>query len=176
MSKSHTTPRRRRVHWTPGLVVAVPLAGDTWGRGQTSELMWKNVGYLALFSHRLPSLDTSVPPIARSDAISLIAVDRHALASGRWPLVSSSAALFPKQEFPNERFATTGYIGATILDHGIAEDFLSAYHGLIPWNGPYADEAYLDRLLLAGCPRPATARILSAEQRLQYRKNMESSA
>ena len=171
MTNTGGTPGRRRVRWQPGLLFAVPLADDSWGLGQTSDLMMKNVGYVALFSHRLPSLNADRPSVRRSDAVALTAVDRHGVASGRWPVLESGVVLFPKNEFANERFAAQGYIGAILFDHGIAEDLLSAYHGLIPWNGPYLQEDYLDRLLLPNLKRPAAAKIISPEERRKFRQD-----
>ena len=161
-------PGRRRVKWIPGLVFALPLADESWGVGQTADLMWPNVGYCALFSARIQTLDEGLPDLSRKSLVALLAVTRHGLALGYWPVLSTSAALFSKADFPNERLAATGYVGATMYDYGVADDLLSAYHGLIPWN-TWKDEDFLDTLLAPGVLRPATAHMLSPAERARYR-------
>jgi hypothetical protein len=75
-----------------------------------------------------------------------------------------------KREFPNERFAGTGYIGAKHYTVGILQKFLSAYHGLIPWNS-MEDESYFDTLLGPGIDRPANVVVLPPGERQKYRES-----
>jgi hypothetical protein len=117
---------------------------------------------------RLSDLDAPVPILARNDLVALLALTRHGLTSGYWPVLATRPVLFSKAEFPNERLARSGYVGATMYDYGLAEDLLSAYHGLIPWN-TWKEEDYLDTMLAPGVPRPVTARVLSATDRASYR-------
>ena len=63
-----------------------------------------------------------------------------------------------------------GYVGAKNHDAELLEDFLSAFHGLIPWNVMY-DEKYWETLLAPGVKVPNTVNILSAKEREQYRNN-----
>jgi hypothetical protein len=157
----------KRAKWVPGLVVAVPLADGSWGVGQTAELMWPNIGYCALFSARIPQLEAPVPTFARTNLVALLAVDRYGVTSGEWPVLATGPALFPKADFGNERFRSAGYVGAVTYDHALAEDLLSAYHGLTPWN-TWHDEHYLDTMLAPGVGRPPTARVLSASERAKH--------
>ena len=168
MSLIDYRPGRRRVKWVPGLIFAVPLTDRSWGVGQTSELMMPHWGYCALFSERLPSLDAAVPRPTKKDLVALLAVARQGLASGYWPVIGTGPAVFGKAEFPNERLAASGYVGAQMYDYGLGEELLSAFHGLTPWN-TYKEEDYLDTMLAPGVARPAAAKVLSAAERAAYR-------
>ena len=163
-------PGRKRVKWIAGLVFAVPLEDRSWGVGQSAELMWPHWGHCALFSARLQRLDAPVPPLTKHDLVALLTVARHGLAQGYWPVIGTAPALFAKAEFPNERFAPSGYVGAVTYDYGLAEALLSAYHGIIPWN-TWKDERYLDTMLAPGVPRPRSAKLLSSAERASYRKS-----
>lgn len=165
------SPRPKRVVWRPGLVVAIPVTGGGWGVGQTADLMMPNVGYVALFAHRCESLDIPVPTLARESLIGLVATTRHAVSTGHWPLIDEARPVVATAEFPNERFAVEGYIGAKLYDPGVIEDFLGAYHGLHPWNGDFIEEDFLDQLLLPGRPRPREAILLSPTERIDYRRS-----
>ncbi len=161
--------KAKRVRWRPGLVVTIPLKDGSWGIGQTGDLMMPNVGYVALFNERLNSLASVVPILTRRALISLLAVTRHSVSTGRWHVIDEGHPLVPKTEFPNEQFAATGYVGAKLYDSELVEDFLDAYYGLAPWNGDFLEEDYLDRFLLPGRPRPQTAILLSPVERAEYR-------
>ena len=161
-------PGRRRVKWVPGLVFAVPLTDHSWGVGQTAELMMPHWGYCALFSVRFPTLEAAIPRPNKKDLVALLAVARRGLASGYWPVIATAPPLFAKAEFPNERLAASGYIGAKMYDYGLGEALLSAFHGLTPWN-TYKEENYLDTMLAPGVARPASAKVLSAAERAAYR-------
>jgi hypothetical protein len=156
------------VKWAPGLICAVPLADGSFGVAQTGELMMPNIGYCALFSTRLMKHDVPTPQPARSDVVALLAVARYGITSGHWPVLAAAPTLFATTEFSNERFRNVGYVGSIAYDCALAEDLLSAFHGLIPWND-WKDENYLDTMLAPDVPRPPTARLLSADELASYR-------
>lgn len=136
--------------------------------------MWPNIGYCALFSAWIPVADAPIPPLVRQDLVALLAVKRHGLTSGRWPVLGSGA-LFEKADFPNERLKEAGYVGAKVYDCGLAEALLSAFHGLTPWND-WKEENYLDTMLAPGVSRPRTARVLDAAELATYRAAKASGA
>ncbi len=86
-----------------------------------------------------------------------------------WVTLVVTEPVVEKAVFPNERFASKGYVGAKIYDAGIVSDFIAAFHGIEPWNVMYNEE-YFDELLAPGLERPATAVWLSADERAAYRK------
>jgi hypothetical protein len=120
-------------------------------------------------SLRIPHLDLDCPVPRRVEILSLIATWKNSLGNGAWPILCVAPPVVAKDEFPNEKFASVGYIGAKHYDEGLVADFLSAYAGLIPWNAQFRDEAYLDSLLAPGRVRPPSSCLLSPEERRAYR-------
>ena len=152
------------------MTYAVPLSDGSFGIAQAGEAMMTNVVYVALFSNRLPVLPDRPPELERKSAIALSATWRQALNRGDWPSLKLAAEVFQKAEFPNERFAP-GYVGAKHCDAGVLRDFLSAYHGLIPWNAMH-DPAFYDNLLMPGLNRPDSVVLLGEQVRARYRQEV----
>ena len=161
-----TGPRKAR--WKPGMVYAVPLEGGSFGLAQSIDAMTVNIIYVAVFSHRLPAPPPSPPELAPIAAVALLATRRQALNRGEWLSLGLAPPAFKKRHFPNERFVSEGYVGAKIYDAGLIAEFLSAYHGLLPWN-VMAEENYYEAMLKPGVS-PTKAIILSSEERLAYRR------
>lgn len=159
---------RKRVRWAPGAVYAVPLTDGSYGLAQAIDAMMVNVIYVALFAARLPAVPEVVPELRPETIVSLAATWRQDLDRGDWPYVGGAPLVVRKAAFPNERFAASGYVGAKHYDAGILADFLSAYHGLLPWNVMHVED-YYDRLLAPGVPRPDTAQLLDPAARAAYR-------
>ena len=160
--------RKKRTRWAPGVVYAVPLTDGSYGVAQAVDAMMVNVIYVALFRSRLQSLPDASPSLSRSDVVALTATWRRDLENGDWPVLGSADLAVEKAEFPNERFASKGYIGAKHFDAELLAEFLSAYHGLLPWNVSYEEDAY-DQMLAPGICRPDSAIVLDPEARNAYR-------
>jgi hypothetical protein len=160
--------RRKRVEWEYGAVFAVPLIDGSYGIGQAIGSMMTNIVHSAFFSTRFQSLPSSLPALRRDDVVALLSTWKQSLNFGEWPILGVARFIVEASEFPNERFRDAGYVGATHYDEGIVQEFLSAYHGLTPWNTSY-DERYYDALLREGVARPTAAIILPAEARQKYR-------
>jgi immunity protein 26 of polymorphic toxin system len=158
---------RKRVRWSPGAVYAVPLSDGSFGIAQAIDAMMVNVIYVALFAHRFAELPTTLPLLQRNHIVSLTATWRQHLNRGDWPYLEHAPLSVAKSSFPNERFARDGYVGAKHADAGILALFLSAYHGLVPWNVMYRDD-YYDQFLAPGVPRPTQAVILDHAARAAY--------
>ena len=152
------------------MVFAVPLPDGSFGLAQAVDAMMVNIIYVALFSDRFPGLPQSTVAPRTSSAVALSATWRQHLNRGDWPSIGVAPPVFKKAQFPAERFALSGYVGAKHYDAGILADLLAAYHGLIPWNGMH-DESYYDHFLLPGRKRPATALVLGAAERDAYRRD-----
>ena len=118
------------------MVYAVPLTDGSLGIAQAGEAQGEmlNVIYVALFSDRHSCVPDEPPPLKREDSIALVATWRQGLNRGDWLTVGHAPEVFRTPEFPNERYAKNGYVGAQHQDTGLLSNFLSAYHGLIPWN------------------------------------------
>ena len=165
--------KRKQSRWKPGMVYAVPLADGSFGVAQAGEAQgpFVNVIYVALFAERYTHIPDQAPTMKRDSAVSLTATWRQALNRGEWLSLGVASEIFRKSEFPNERYADKGYVGAKNYDAGLLADFLSAFNGFLPWNVMH-DPAYYDELLRPGLPRPKTARILNESDREKYRREV----
>jgi hypothetical protein len=163
--------KRKQSRWKPGTVYAVPLTDGSFGVAQAGEVQGEfiNVIYVALFADRYTHIPDELPALKRDSAVSLAATWRQALNRGEWPSIGVAREIFKKSEFPNERYVRKGYVGAKNYDAGLLADFLSAFHGLLPWNVMH-DPAYYDQLLRPGLARPHSARILNEHERDTYRR------
>jgi len=130
--------------------------------------MMVNVIYVALFADRSPDPLTRPASFDRERVVSLAAIWRQNLNRGDWKYLGVIPPVVQKPEFPNERFARVGYVGARHYDAGLLADFLSAYHGFLPWNVLH-DEGFYDQLLAPGVARPSTAVVLGAAEREEFR-------
>jgi hypothetical protein len=157
----------KRVRWSPGAVDAVPLSDGSFGIAQAIDAMMVNIIYVALFSDRSSELPAVPPSLHRENIVALTATWRQHLNRGDWPYLSQVPLCVPKSAFPNERFAGAGYVGAKHSDAGLLALFLSAYHGLVPWNVMYKED-YYDGFLAPGVPRPASAIILDPAAKAEY--------
>ena len=165
-----TSLKPKKSKWVPGMIYAVPLADGSFGMAQAIDAMTVNIIYVAIFIDRTCDIPPTPPKLTRTHAVSLVATWRQHLNSGDWPSIGVGPLVYQKKDFPNEQFAKKGYIGAKHYDIGILQDFLSAYHGIVPWNVNYKED-YYDQFLMLGKERPSNIIWLSPEQRLEYRRN-----
>lgn len=161
----------KHLRYKPGMVYAVPLADGTFGLAQAGEAMWPNVIHVALYLDRYPDMPVGVPSLARENVVSLVATWKKDLNKGAWLPLGIAAQAAARHEFPNEALAQQGYIAAKHYDAGILAEFLSAFHGLLPWNVMF-DPAYYDKLLAPGAPRSDKIRMLSDADRTAYRREV----
>jgi hypothetical protein len=157
--------------YKPGMVYAVPLSDGTFGIAQAGSAMWPNVIYIALYADRYEELPNSIPPLSRLRAVSLTATWKKDLNKGTWVPLGITEEEHALAEFPNEAHADQGYVGAKNYDAGILSEFLSAYHGLLPWNVMH-DSNYYDQLLAPSAPRSDKITILSEADRVAYRREV----
>jgi hypothetical protein len=153
------------------MVYAVPLTDGSYGIAQAGEAMWPNVIYVALFADRFLVLPETAPSLTRNSCIALVATWRQALNRGEWLSLGLVPDTYSKSEFPNEQFAQNGYIGARNYDAGVLSKFVSAYHGLFPWN-VMLDPCFYDGILKPGVPRPSSLEILDEYSREKYRREI----
>ena len=165
--------KRKQSPWKPGMTYAVPLVDGSFGIAQAGEAMGDlvNVIYVALFADRFPALPTMPLPLDARTAIALSATWRQDLNRGKWLSLTVQPEVFRRSDFPNERFAASGYVGATHSGAGILTDFMCAYHGLVPWNVMF-DPEHHDKLLRPGVNRPDQALVLSDAERQRYRREV----
>lgn len=145
--------RKKKIKWENGDIFAVPLEDKTFGYGQIIDLMWENVVYCAFFDLHTDSLSEDIPKFSKGDIISAIAVSREQLDYDVWKILGYSKPVCKKKIFGNEKFKRKGYVGAEIYDAALAEDFLSAFFAIIPWDNWYKPD-YLDKFLISIKKKP----------------------
>jgi hypothetical protein len=120
----------RRARWEPGLTYLVPISDGRYGVAQSIAAMMSHCIYVSVFVHLVSSVPSSALQLHRAEIISLVAVVRSTLRE--WVTLVVTEPVVEKAAFPNERFASTGYIGAKIYGAGIVSDFIAAFHGIKP--------------------------------------------
>jgi hypothetical protein len=148
--------RRKRIQWEHGDLFAVPLVDGSFGIVQAIDHWMPHWIYTAVTDQRVEAVPPTATVHGRGRVISLIAVSDDAFDFGAFTRVGTASALARRKDFPNERFAQSGYVGAKSYTDGIVADFLSAWHGLSPWT-QYKDPEYFDKLLVSGVRRPPHA-------------------
>ncbi len=161
----------KRVRWKQGSVYGIPLDDGGFGLCQAIDLMMPNVVYIAVFSYQFKELPETIPPLNRSDILSLGATWKQDLNNGKWASIGICEPIVGKSEFPNEAFAEDGYIGAVTSDSGLYSKFLAACFGLEPWNTMF-DPKYWDKYLNSDNTRPSSVNVLSEDARNQYRNEV----
>ena len=102
---------------------------------------------------RTHTVQSEIPKFTFDNVISCIAVSREQIDYGVWRILGYTDIICDKNMFKNEGFASNGYVGAKVYDAALAEDFLSAFHAIIPWDD-WFDPNYLDALLISKQKKP----------------------
>jgi immunity protein 26 of polymorphic toxin system len=160
----------KKTRWKPGMVFAIPVDVGKFGIAQAIDSMMENVIYIAVFSDLYDEIPEEIEFLDKENVISLHATWKQDLNNGTWAKVGILPSVASKSDFPNEEFASSGYVGAKHSSAGIFNDFLAAYHGVAPWN-VMTDENYWDSYLNAGKSRPDKVILLTEDQRKEYRNS-----
>lgn len=158
-----------RPRYKPGMVYAVPLADGSFGLAQAGNPMFPTVIYVALFLDRFLVLPSETPRLDPSQVISLTGTWRKNLNKGIWMPLGISEQTLGLLNHPTQALAAEGYVGAKHYGAGLLSEFLSACHGVLPWNVMH-DPVFYEELLLPGFARPAKAVVLGEEERMAYRR------
>ena len=154
---------KRRLKWSPGDLFAVPLSDGSFGFAQAVARVDTYAVDFALLSIRSPQPEPLAPPPMRVHAVAVQATWRNVITGAHWKFVGSTDLVIPLQACPNQRLISAGeFRGLKHSDWGLLEKFLSAYHGLFPWNLYPAFD--FDSYLLPGTERPPAAMLLTPDQ------------
>jgi hypothetical protein len=145
---------RKQQRWDVGDVFLVRQRDGQWSAGQILDRMMPNVISCAFYDMRVAKPDALPLPLSIAGLIAVASVTRDGLDSGEWRVVGHAPIGVERRLWPNEPFRNIGWIGAKIFDAGIFEEFLEAFHGLVPWDN-WKDPDYLDRLLISPDKKPA---------------------
>lgn len=150
------TMRKKKVSWQPNDVFVIPLLNGSYAVGHILDQRLINAVRIALYSEVINGLGdidfTSL--IDSKNLISLIEVTREQLDYGVWKIIGNKRAVIPVDRYPNEQFRANKWINSIVRDAAIAEDFLNAFHGFLPWN-KYFDPQYFDKLLVNISKKPS---------------------
>jgi hypothetical protein len=148
--------KRKKTKPLAGQVVALPLAEGTFGLGHVAAVGGSVT--VALFPRRARSpedLAASLDSALSEPPISTMVVTADELEDGEWPVIGARDPAYPPALLDKRGTSHT----ATV-----ARFFLSAYHGLVAWDGLYDPKGY-EKLLLPGVKVPPTVR---------YKKDIEA--
>lgn len=131
--------------WDEADLFTVPLLDGASGVGQVVEVL--SGGALVVLTSRRGEDGGQV---AGDEIVALLRVPREPLDSGQWPIgrletLPRPRTLIEPRHAPDD-----------LQDPAVVEAFLSACHGLLPWD--YFPGDVFDRLLYPGRERPASAR------------------
>ncbi len=127
----------------------VPLLDGSDGIGQVIEIGEDGL-FVLLSSDRHG--DAGSVPVPLSRVLALLRIPADPLASGQWGITGFDMIPETRKIWPHDLF----WPDLPLTDPAIVEAFLSACHGLFPWDG-FPDEGLFDRMLAAGRDRPAQA-------------------
>jgi hypothetical protein len=157
--------RPKAQRWDIGDVFAIPLGDATFAAGQVLGTYLVRSPTCALFEVRCDRPDAiDVDEAIGARAITILHTDGQHLASGHWRVLGRREPAMRAEAGP------WGTGGTSSGDETLAQ-LARTYWGLLPWN-VLADERYYDRLLMRGVSRPAAAKVLSAEERRVYRRDV----
>lgn len=151
--------------WAVGDVFAFKLQDGSLGYGQVIDSQ-HGAPSCALFERKTKD-ELAGHEVLGSRVVSILHIGSDLLDKGVWkvlgnhPPVAKSAE---SQHGPRNQVGAKSFGGG-----GIVEDLANAYFGLVPWNGEYYREDYLNGLLMPGIQMPETCWILNPEERRAYR-------
>jgi Immunity protein 26 len=160
---------KRTLKWRQGDIFAVPLADRSFGFVQAIAPVMSHAIDFAVLSTRADSPNAQHSELSTAAVIALHAAWRQAITGGHWGKVCSTESLISPSQCPNQvLIANANGIGVPHSDIGLVESFLSACHGLIPWNIYKAHN--FDDYLIPGVERPSSAYLLSPSELAIYQQ------
>jgi hypothetical protein len=148
---------RKKQDWKVGDLFLIPLADDK--QGCLAQLVGRepsalNSATVVLFDRLIEvGAKKADVPLDRAEIFSQLFVTRDLLDNGRWRIVGSAPPVIDERDRPYEHLRAKGFIGAKIRGSGLVESFVSAFYGLVAWDG-LADPGYFDAYLVAPEKKP----------------------
>lgn len=142
-----------------GDVFCVKLADDSCALGQVLEIepIVMNSITCGFFDHRFNEIPEEIEHsvTASENLLACHFVTRDLFNKGKWPRISNSPPVIPKEVLPYRETESQGWIGAKVIGSSNITSFLNAYFGLGDWN-EMKDPLYYQKLLLEGRSGPKT--------------------
>ena len=160
---------KRTLKWQPGDVFAVPLADGSFGFVQAIAPVMEHAIDFAVLSTRASSPTVKASDVHGCSVIAVHAAWRQAITAGYWGKVFRTELRISPTQCPNQvLIMQNNGIGAQHSSIGLIETFMSACHGLIPWNVHKAHS--FDDYLVHGVARPSLAYVLSPAELAIYQQ------
>jgi hypothetical protein len=160
---------KRTLKWQPGDVFVVPLADGSFGHVQAVAAVMKHAIDFVIFSTRSPEAQRLPVDLGPASVIAIGATWRTSVTGGYWGKVGCFDMCMEPAQCPNQvLIEKNNSIGVRHASIDLFEDFISACHGLIPWNIHAAHQ--FDEYLVPGKKRPSMAYELSAADLALYQK------
>lgn len=151
--------------WLVGDVFAFKLKDGSLGYGQVIDSQY-GAPSCALFELK-SAHELATTEVLKSRVVSILHIGSDLLDKGGWKILGNH---LPVAKSTESQHGSRNQVGAISFGGGgIIEELANAYFGLIPWNGKYYREDYLDKLLMSGIQMPNTCWILDPEERRAYR-------
>ena len=131
--------------WDEADLFTLPLLDGNTGWGQVVARL--ETGALILLTRRKGRPEINLLPVAMDEVLALLRVPPAPLDDGTWAVHGFEALPRPRDRL-EPRHAPEGP-----TDPAVVEAFLSACHGLLPWDY-FPEKGLFDRLLLEGVARP----------------------
>jgi hypothetical protein len=164
-----TAAFKRTLKWQPGDVFAVPLTDGSFGFVQAVAPVMTHAIDFAVLSTRTSTPTATISEVDASSVIAIHAAWRQAISGGYWGKVLRTKLLISPSQCPNQTLiAHSNGIGTQHSSAGLVETYLSACHGLVPWNIHKAHS--FDDYLIQGSSRPSLAYLLSPAELAIYQQ------
>lgn len=164
-----TAAFKRTPKWQPGDVFAVPLTDGSFGFVQAVAPVMAHAIDFAVLSTRCSTPTATISDVDAASVIAIHAAWRQAVTGGYWGKVLRTELLISPNQCPNQALiAHSDGVGTQHSSVGMAQTFLSACHGLVPWNIHKAHA--FDSYLVPGNPRPPSAYLLSEAELAIYQQ------
>ena len=151
--------------WAAGDVFSFKLKDNSLGFGQVVDSQHGSPT-CALFELK-SSHELATQKVLQSRVVSILHTGSNLLDKGVWKIQGNHPPVAKSVDSP---LGVRNQVGSISFGGGgIIEDLANAYFGLVPWNGEYYREDYLDKLLMPGIQLPDTCWILGPEERRAYR-------
>ena len=145
--------------WKTGDVFGVPLSDGTFGVAQAIAPVSSFAIDFAVLGVRYMTLPTAIPVMSSSHVVAVAATWRTVVTGGHWCKLGNDAPVLPPEMCPNQNILAQGtLVGVRHSDWELLQDFMSACHGLLPWN-LYPGHDF-DTFLFPGVSRPSLAKSL----------------
>jgi hypothetical protein len=140
--------KSKKIDWVAGDVFLIPLKNGKYSVGHALDQRMVNAVRIALYDELVDLHEKPVVDVLCNinNLISLIEVTKEQLTYGVWKIIGNKKTDIPISRYANEQYRNNKWIGSTIYDAALAEDFVNAFYCLLPWDDWY-DPNFLDKFL-----------------------------